>query len=246
MASRVSSGSQFPVCLNAFSPASTSSHSTRRFPPDTFVSTASNTRCEARQMSGPVPSPSIYGITGRSGTTQRPSRKSMRSPIPRAPPAPRRAPPGRIRAEARRHEGCSLHGPGGVAPAERAHLDSTLMRRAAAFTVYALAAACWLAGGPGGATVDALIACRHHLAHQAHAGHAGAPTDGPCFCGEMTGGSVLAGLPALPAQLSLGALGGVALRTPPPPTPLPLPPSPPFPPQPPPPQSLGSPNLLAS
>src|SRR2546422_3125121 len=36
MASRVASGSQLPTCLKAFSPASTSSQSIWRFPPDTF------------------------------------------------------------------------------------------------------------------------------------------------------------------------------------------------------------------
>jgi len=112
------------------------------------------------------------------------------------------------------------------------------MRRAAAFTVYALAAACWLAGGPGGATVDALIACRHHLAHQAHAGHAGAPTDGPCFCGEMTGGAELAVSAALPAQLPVGPVVAIALRTSSPAVPFPLPPSPSFAPEPPPPNAL--------
>src|SRR3989442_2108326 len=75
------------------------------------------------------------------------------------------------------------------------------MRRVATLTAYALAAACWLAAGPGGATVDALIACRHHQAHHAHGGHPGAPSNGPWFCGEMTGGSDLVMSPALPAAL---------------------------------------------
>src|SRR5437879_4288441 len=51
----------------------------------------------------------------------------------------------------------SLHGPAGVAPAERTHVDLQLMRRAAALSLYAFAAACWLAGGPGGVTLDAML-----------------------------------------------------------------------------------------
>src|SRR2546425_7465808 len=100
------------------------------------------------------------------------------------------------------------------------------MRRVATLTAYALAAACWLAAGPGGATVDALIACRHHQAHHAHGGHAGAPSNGPCFCGEMTGGSDLVMSPAVPAALLarpvLAALLRLALH----PAPLPLSPFP--------------------
>ena len=58
-ASSVSSGSQLLTCLKAFSPASTSFHCTRRLPPYAFSTAASNTRTLARQMSGPVPSPSM-------------------------------------------------------------------------------------------------------------------------------------------------------------------------------------------
>src|SRR2546428_6322531 len=43
--------------------------------------TASNTRRAARQISGPVPSPSMNGMIGRSGTIQRSCWNSMRSPI---------------------------------------------------------------------------------------------------------------------------------------------------------------------
>src|SRR5205807_1787511 len=64
MASRVASGSQFPACLKAFSPASTSSQSIWRLPSDTFRTVVSNTRRAARQMSGPVPSPSMKGMMG--------------------------------------------------------------------------------------------------------------------------------------------------------------------------------------
>jgi hypothetical protein len=66
----VSSGSQFLVCLNAFSPASTSIQAMLRLPPYAFATAASNTTCEARQISRPVPSPSMNGMIGRSGTGQ--------------------------------------------------------------------------------------------------------------------------------------------------------------------------------
>ena len=64
----VSFGSHSPVRLNAFSPASTSNHSTFRSPPYAFSTAASKTRCAAFQISGPIPSPSINGITGFAGT----------------------------------------------------------------------------------------------------------------------------------------------------------------------------------
>ena len=53
-------------------PASTSVHAILRFPPYALFTAASNTRTEARQMSGPVPSPSMNGRIGWSGTTSRP------------------------------------------------------------------------------------------------------------------------------------------------------------------------------
>jgi hypothetical protein len=112
-----------------------------------------------------------------------------------------------------------------------------IMRRAAGFFVYALATACWLAGGPGGATVDALLACRHHQAHHTHV-HTGAPSDGPCFCSEMTGGSDQAISPAVPAPLPTQPVVSVARRVDAHPAPFPLPPSPSFAPESPPPNTL--------
>src|SRR2546426_109762 len=53
--------------------------------------TASNTRRAARQISGPVPSPSMNGMIGRSGTIQRSCWNSMRSPIFRRSSAGRRS-----------------------------------------------------------------------------------------------------------------------------------------------------------
>src|SRR5688572_3253660 len=64
----VSSGSQLFVCLNAFSPASTSCHAIFFLPPYAFSTAASKTRTLARQMSRPVPSPSMKGTIGLSGT----------------------------------------------------------------------------------------------------------------------------------------------------------------------------------
>ena len=76
-ASSVSSGSQLPVWLKAFSPASTSLHWILRLPPYAFATAASNTRTEARQMSGPVPSPMMKGSTGASGTRSFPDASSV-------------------------------------------------------------------------------------------------------------------------------------------------------------------------
>ena len=71
-ASTVSFGSHSLNVLNAFSPANTSNHATRRFPPYAFSTAASNTRRDAFQMSLPVPSPSINGMIGLSGTCNTP------------------------------------------------------------------------------------------------------------------------------------------------------------------------------
>ncbi len=106
---------------------------------------------------------------------------------------------------------------------------------------FLFAAVCWLAAGPGGVTVQALLACRHHAMHQSHPGHgtSGTTSDGPCFCGEMTGGSDLAVSTAAPTPLAAPPV--LAL-----PTEMmthlalfPLPASPAFPPASPPPIRLG-------
>src|SRR2546425_3555153 len=73
------------------------------------------------------------------------------------------------------------------------------MRATPRLTLFTLAAVCWLAAGPGGATLQGTLACRHHATHQSHPGHGGAPADGPCFCGEMTGSAGLALSAAGPA-----------------------------------------------
>ena len=67
-ASSVSSGNQEPARLFAFSPASTSIQLILRLPPYALATAASITRWLARQTSGPIPSPSMNGIIGLSGT----------------------------------------------------------------------------------------------------------------------------------------------------------------------------------
>jgi hypothetical protein len=67
--------------LKLFSPAYTSSHAIFRFPPYALATAASRTRTLARQMSGPVPSPSMKGMIGSSGTTSLPSRRAIAVPV---------------------------------------------------------------------------------------------------------------------------------------------------------------------
>jgi len=65
-----------------------------------------------------------------------------------------------------------------------------------------LAASAWLAAGPGGVTVLAAAACRHHPV--SHASHSSTPRNAPCYCDHMTGGSDVALAPAqAPAALVL-------------------------------------------
>jgi hypothetical protein len=72
------------------------------------------------------------------------------------------------------------------------------MRSTRRLILFTLAAICWLAAGPGGATLQGMLACRHHAVHQSHPGHGATPADGPCFCDEMTGGSDVAVSTAVP------------------------------------------------
>jgi hypothetical protein len=111
------------------------------------------------------------------------------------------------------------------------------MRRAAALSVYAFAATCWLAG-PGGVTLDALLACRHHQVHQTHAGHTDTPPGSPCFCSEMTNGLDVAVSVAAPAPLATQLVVTVARRVAAQASHFPLPPSPSFAPESPPPNAL--------
>ncbi len=77
------------------------------------------------------------------------------------------------------------------------------MRRALFAGLLFVVAVCWLAAGPGGVTVQAALACRHHAMHLAHTHGHPLPAGTPCFCDEMTGGSDLAVSPALPAPLAV-------------------------------------------
>ena len=113
------------------------------------------------------------------------------------------------------------------------------MRRVPRLVLFGTAAACWLAAGPGGVTVQALLASHHHALHQSHPGHGGAPTDGPCFCGEMTGGSDLVVSIAVPTPPVASPLIVLPERTAPPQPLVPSPQSPSFPPASPPPIGLG-------
>ena len=56
-----------------------------------------------------------------------------------------------------------------------------------------LAVGCWLGAGPGGITLQAVLACRHHAALAGeHSHHMPAvPPGTPCFCDQMTGGNDL-------------------------------------------------------
>lgn len=61
------------------------------------------------------------------------------------------------------------------------------MRRCSTVLALTLAAACWLAAGPGFVGLEAALLCHHHYgAMGQHHGHA-MPSDGPCFCDQMIG-----------------------------------------------------------
>jgi len=68
------------------------------------------------------------------------------------------------------------------------------MRRRRDVAVLVISLGMWLAAGPGGITVQAIMACAHTAKHTEHAGHESpanqqpAP-DAPCFCDGMTPGS---------------------------------------------------------
>ncbi len=115
------------------------------------------------------------------------------------------------------------------------------MRSTPRLILFTLAAVCWLAAGPGGATTRALLACHHHAAHHAagRGGHHTLPTGGPCFCDEMTGGLDLVVSTALPTPETPGFTLVAPAAQPSAPSLFPLPASPSFAPVPPPPNGLG-------
>ncbi|MGH7548010.1 MAG: hypothetical protein ACREMM_07540 [Gemmatimonadales bacterium] len=112
------------------------------------------------------------------------------------------------------------------------------MQRFPSFGLFLLAASCWLAAGPGGVTIQAMTACQHHETQVPHGDHSGVPSDGPCFCDEMTGGSDLALSPAVPAPVVAPPVVTPTVRAQLDPSPFSLPPSPSFAPIPPPPNGL--------
>ena len=105
--------------------------------------------------------------------------------------------------------------------------------------LFTLAAACWLAAGPGGATTRALLACHHHATHHAAGRHHTVPSDGPCFCDEMTGGLDLVVSTAVPTPGTPGLTLVAPAARQSDPSLFPLPPSPSFSPTTPPPNGLG-------
>src|SRR4029077_9791957 len=102
------------------------------------------------------------------------------------------------------------------------------MRRTPRLAFFVLAAACWLAAGPGGETTRALIACSHEAMHHAGGGHHSAPTDGPCFCDQMSGGLDLALSAAAPTPPGVSPIVVVLMVLAMNPSAFPLPPSPLF------------------
>src|SRR4051812_29135116 len=75
-AASVSSGNQLSNSVFDFSPAYTSAQAIFFLPPNSFATAASRTRTLARQMSGPVPSPSMNGMIGWLGTSRVPSART--------------------------------------------------------------------------------------------------------------------------------------------------------------------------
>src|SRR5438128_3511927 len=73
IAPSVASGSMSPYRNIAFSPAGIGYQTIRRRPPNVFCTAASIAPWAARTTSGPIPSPSISGIIGSSGTRSPPS-----------------------------------------------------------------------------------------------------------------------------------------------------------------------------
>ncbi|HMH83271.1 MAG TPA: hypothetical protein VK531_10400 [Gemmatimonadales bacterium] len=113
------------------------------------------------------------------------------------------------------------------------------MRSTPRRVLFTLAAACWLAAGPGGETTRALLACHHDAAHHASGAHHAAPSDGPCFCDQMTGGLDLAVSTAVPTPPVASPAVAAIVRVVTYPSLFPLPPSPLLGPTPPPPNGLG-------
>ncbi|HET7791250.1 MAG TPA: hypothetical protein VFK78_10695 [Gemmatimonadales bacterium] len=71
------------------------------------------------------------------------------------------------------------------------------MRRSPVVSTLFVAAACWLAAGPGAVSLQVAAACRHHAMHMT--GPASMPSQGPCFCDQMPTGFAVVTAPWVPA-----------------------------------------------
>jgi hypothetical protein len=102
--------------------------------------------------------------------------------------------------------------------------------------VVVLAAACWVAAGPGGLVLRQSLAGRDAMAaHHGPHGHHMPSGGGPCFCTQMVGAfdqTVSATMPSVDATGRLVAGADVTVADP---SAVPLPPSPTFTPETPPP-----------
>jgi hypothetical protein len=111
------------------------------------------------------------------------------------------------------------------------------MRRGSTVLALTLAAACWLAAGPGFVGLEAALLCHHHYGAMGQHHRHSMPSDGPCFCDQMIGAldtaapDVLASPPA-PAVITVARFVPEA-----PVSRFPLPPSPSFIPETPPPNA---------
>src|SRR5438128_6037913 len=97
------------------------------------------------------------------------------------------------------------------------------MRRGPLLPILLLATGAWLAAGPGGITLRAFAACRHHaMAHASHGGHhAALPAGSPCWCDQMTGSGDVLLAPAVPAATVVAPITAAAGSD----VPFPVPPS---------------------
>jgi hypothetical protein len=84
------------------------------------------------------------------------------------------------------------------------------MRRRSTALALTLAAASWLAAGPGFVGLEAALLCHHHYGAMGH--HHGHPTpaEGPCFCDQMIGALDAAAPDAVadaPARVAVTVVG---------------------------------------
>jgi hypothetical protein len=109
------------------------------------------------------------------------------------------------------------------------------MRRRSTVLALTLAAACWLAAGPGFVGLEAALLCRHHYGAMGHQHGHPMPADGPCFCDQMIGTLDAAAPHAVPDAPAPAAVTAERFVPEPAVSRFPLPPSPSFAPETPPP-----------